>query len=203
MVFEVKENALQENASKIAEILQKGGIAVYPTETSYGIGCGISHRAAVERIFLLKKRPKSQPLPVIAADQEMMEEYAVVVSAAEKLVEEFMPGPLTLILGRKRKVPDWFPGETIAVRIPGNKTARELCRLAEEPIVSTSANISGERQFYEIKQVLREFGKKVSLIIDAGDLEFNQPSTLYDVEHTRVVRKGKISKEQIEEALSR
>jgi len=202
MAFEVKENALRENSSKIAGILQKGGIAVYPTETSYGIGCGISHRAAVERIFLLKKRPKSQPLPVIAANQEMMEEFAVVVSAAEKLVEKFMPGPLTLILDRKRSVPEWFPRKTIAIRIPGNETARELCRLAGEPVVSTSANISGERQFYEIKQALKEFEKKVNLIINAGDLEYNTPSTLFDVEHRRMVREGKIKKEQIDEALS-
>jgi len=201
MVSEIKENALRENSSEIAEILQKSGIVVYPTETSYGIGCGVSHRAAVERIFLLKKRPKSQPLPVIVADLEMMEEYAVVVKAAEKLVEEFMPGPLTLILDRKRSVPGWFPGETLAVRIPGNETARELCRIAGEPIVSTSANISGERQFYEIKQVLKTFERKVELIIDAGDLEYNTPSTLFEVEHRRMLREGKISLKEIMDAI--
>ena len=199
----IKENELESRRGEIAEILQKGGIMAYPTETSYGIGCGISHRAAVDKVFLLKKRPKSQPLPVIVADREMMEEYAVVVGAAEKLVEAFMPGPLTLILNRKRSVPEWFPGETIAIRIPGSEAARELCRLAGEPIVSTSANISGQKQFYEIRQVQREFDRKAGLIIDGGDLEYNKPSTVYDVEHARVLREGRISKEQIEEALAK
>ncbi len=203
MALTIKETEVEEYAAEIEKTMKSGKIAVYPTETCYGIGCIISSRASVDRIFHLKKRPRSNPLPVIAASLEMMDKYAVVTSAAEKLFNAFMPGPLTLLLDRRRTVPEWFPGEKIGIRVPGNETARKLCKLAGEPLISTSANISGERQFYEIKQVMKTFERKIGLIIDAGDLPYNTPSTIYDVEHKRILRKGKIPVKEIEEALSK
>ena len=203
MTLIIKENEVQERSAEVENTLKSGKIAVYPTETCYGLGCRISARASVGGIYALKRRPRDTPLPVIAADIEMMGEYAVMTGGAEKLAEAFMPGPLTLVLRRTRKVPEWFPGEKIGIRVPGDKTARLLCELAGEPLVSTSANISGERQFYEIEKAVQAFERKAGLIIDAGDLGYNKPSTIYDVEHSRVVREGNIRKEQIEEALSR
>lgn len=201
MALIIKENSIESYSEEIRDALRNGKIAVYPTETCYGIGCIITSRAGVDGIFHLKKRSKSNPLPVIATDIEMINKYAVVTSAAEKLIKMFMPGPLTLLLDRKRSVPRWFPGEKIGIRIPGRETTRLLCELAGQPIISTSANIAGKRQFYEIAQAIKAFERKAAIIIDAGNLPFNQPSTVFDVEHNRVLRRGKITAEQIAKVL--
>lgn len=203
MVLIIKENELQERSAEVENTLKSGKIAIYPTETCYGLGCRISARASVEGIYVLKRRPRDMPLSVIAADIEMMGEYAVMTGGAEKLAEAFMPGPLTLVLRRTRKVPEWFPGEKIGIRVPSSETARELCEIAGSAIVSTSANRSGEKQFYDIASVKRAFERKVGLIIDAGDLEWNRPSTVFDMEHNRVLRKGKITEEEIKGVLGK
>jgi len=197
MTLIIKETALHERRLEAENALKEGKIAVYPTETCYGIGCLISARASVGRIYALKKRPKDQPLSVIAANTEMMGEYAVMTGDAEKLAEKFLPGPITLLLQRTRKVPEWFPGDKIGIRVPSSGTAKTLCEIAGEPIVSTSANISGERNLYAFQDVRRTFERKVGLIIDGGDLDWNKPSTIYNVEHKRVTRKGPVSLDEI------
>lgn len=201
MAIVIKKNRFKKNPEKAEKLLKEGKIAIYPTETCYGVGCIISSKKAVEKIYKLKKRPRHSPLLIVAADIEMMKEYAVLGEKGERIVKGFMPGPLTLVIKKTERVPEWFKGERIGIRIPSNKIARTLCTLAREPIVSTSANLSGEKPIYEIEKIKRLFEKKVDLIIDAGNLEQNKPSTVFDLGREKILRKGPISREKIEKTV--
>jgi len=198
MALIVLENSIESEQKKLAEALKCGKIAIYPTGTCYGIGCGLTHEDAVWRIFEIKSRKKSQPLSVVAASKEMIAEFAVLDEKTERLIDSFMPGPLTLLLERSDKVPSWFPGEKIGIRVPENKTARKLSELVGEPIISTSANYSGKEPIYSSEKAITEFGKSVDIIVDAGSLEINAPTTVFDPSQNKILRKGKISLEEIQ-----
>ncbi len=203
MALVVEKNALISGSQNVKKLLKSGKLALYPTETCYGIGCIISSKKGLERVYEIKNRPKNEPVLVIAADLGMAGEFAVFSPQAKRLAEAFWPGPLTLLLERAEKVPDWFPGKKIAIRVPGNKTARKLCEIAGGPLVSTSANKPGKPQLYDFSKAEKEFGKKIDLLIDGGVLKKNAPSTLFDSKEKRVLREGEIKLEQIREVLEK
>lgn len=194
---------LRDRLEKAGGILRKGGVVAYPTESSYAIGCLIDNIAGIKRIYGLKKREKGKPLPVIAFDEGMIGRYAVLGESEKALIHNLMPGRLTLILQKKKSVPDELSKEGIAVRIPGDEIARELCGIAGKPVVSTSANVSGEEAIYSGERVLKELGGKVDFVLDVGDLPKKKASTVFHVGLGKVLRNGPVSEREINKVLEK
>ncbi len=172
-------------------VLKKGGIVVYPTETSYGVGADATNIRALKKINRLKGR-KNKFLPIII-DRKMAGKYIVLNSDMKNLMKRFMPGPLTLVADKRMKTKKLLGG----FRIPANSFALNLVKRFGKPITATSANISGNKQIYGIKDVKKVFSGRADLIIDAGSLPRRQPSTVFDVRGMRILRKGKISLRKI------
>ncbi|RPI03903.1 MAG: threonylcarbamoyl-AMP synthase [Calditrichaeota bacterium] len=201
----IEINHLQPESHLIeqaARVLKKGGVIGYPTETIYGIGCNAFDVKAVERIYQLKNRDRSKAMIIIAGDMVQVHELVQVIpEAAEKLIENFWPGPLTLILQASSRFED-FPfskSRTIAVRIPDCSICLELLKETGFPIVSTSANRSNEPAATTAEEVKEAFGDQLDLIINGGATPDNLPSTLVDFTRTpaRIVREGAISSLEI------
>jgi L-threonylcarbamoyladenylate synthase len=187
----------KQSIRKAVEFLKEGKVIVYPTETSYALGCDATNDKACKRIFRIKKRSKEKKLPIIVANLKMAKEYAYFNKDALKLAKTFWPGPLTLLLKKKRKL-SRFVGK--GIRISSNPIARELSKKLGKPIVATSANISGRENCYSIKEVLKQ-GIKADLYLDAGKLKKVKPSTIFDVEERKIIREGPISFKKIMKAL--
>ncbi|KYC44988.1 MAG: Threonylcarbamoyl-AMP synthase [Candidatus Methanofastidiosum methylothiophilum] len=188
---------------KAVEIIQKGGVVVYPTDTCYGIGCDATNPDAVEKIFEIKGREKDKPLPLIASSIEMIEKYVFLDERAIILYNAF-PGISVSLRKKGNLVPDSVNKEKLAFRIPSNKISRKLSELSNKPIISTSANKSGDPSPYSIGQVkssLKDFLDKIDFFIDGGILEANPPSTIVDLVEGKIGRIGKIKEEQILELL--
>ncbi|WP_456474803.1 L-threonylcarbamoyladenylate synthase [Candidatus Pyrohabitans sp.] len=191
----------EDIAERAAQVLRRGGVVVYPTDTLYGLGCDATNPEAVRRVFEIKRRPLSKPLPVAVADIEMMRRYCELNEKAERLARALLPGALTLLL-RKKKLPDIVTSGSakVAVRIPANELALKIIALLGRPITATSANISGKAPPISAQEAVAQL-TGVDLVIDAGRLAERVPSTIYDPETGKILREGKISREEIEAAL--
>ena len=191
MILKAKE----KNAVKyVISILKQGGLVIYPTESSYGIGADFNNNEAKKRIYAIKKRAKSKQLSVIAGSLAAIRKYAEIGKDASLLARKFMPGPLTLVVKRKGR-------GTIAFRISSHPFALALAKRYGKPITATSANIAGKKQLYKISDVIKAFGGKADLIIDGGDLLLSKPSTIYDIARKKLLRKGPVSGKDIRSAL--
>jgi len=186
---------------KAASILENGGIVVYPTETAYGIGCNAYDINAVNKIYEIKKRPRDNPLPVIVNSMKMIEEIAILNPKAKLLIEKFHPGPLVIALPKKPIIPDIVNKEGIAFRISSLEIVNLIISKMNKPLVSTSANLSGTNTPYTIEMVLSSINENdVDLILDAGELTRNKPSTIVDFQlepSPQIIREGEISKVEI------
>ncbi|MHA1122642.1 MAG: L-threonylcarbamoyladenylate synthase [Candidatus Heimdallarchaeota archaeon] len=195
----------KETINKAVEILEKGGIIVYPTETAYGLGCDSFNIQAIKKIFEIKTRPSDQPLSVIVDSLEMIEKIAFMQENAKLLIEKFYPGPLVIALKKKSLIPDVLNKNRIAFRISNNEFVQNIVRKLGKPIVSTSANQTGYKSPYSIDAVLETITEKdVDLIFDAGLLEKNKPSTIIDFvmqSSPQIIREGAISAKEIFQTL--
>ncbi len=177
-------------------------VIVYPTETCYGLGCRLSSKKGTERIYKIKGRNLNKKMLVIVSDRRMAERFFELNETARKLMKEFMPGALSLIVKEKDKEGEEKKGESIAFRISGNEIARKISEIAQEPVFATSANQSGEKEIYSGKKVVEEFSDKVDVVINRGELEENKPSTVYDAINKKIVREGEVSLKEIEVCLN-
>ena len=186
--------------SAAVRVLKKGGIIIYPTETSYGIGADATNSKAIRKIFRIKTRDKGKPISVIVSSLSMAKKYAVIDILTKKLAQKFMPGPLTLI-SRKKNLPGILSKNTIAWRIPSHPVALAMIRKFCRPVTATSANLSGKPPLYRIKEVVKIFSCYVDLIIDAGNLPRRRPSTVFDTINQKIVRKGPVKEKCISACL--
>ena len=186
---------------KAADFLRRGKVIIYPTETSYGLGASAKNRKAIEKIHAIKKQPRNKAISIIVSSIASAKKFGKISKNAEKLVKKFMPGPLTLIVGKRKAVPKELSKKGIAFRISSNKIANDLCKSLGTGITATSANLHGKKAVYSGKKVIREFANKVDLIIDHGNLPKRKESTLYDVEKGKVLRKGPVKEKEIEKVL--
>jgi len=197
----VIEDSEIENA---VEILKSGGLMVYPTDTLYGLGADPFNENAVKKVFIVKNRPFDMPLSIAVADLRMLESVAVVNDAAKKLIERFLPGPLTILLTKKPSISDLLSsGENlIGIRIPDHPFALRLIKNIG-PITSTSANLHSSPNPTDINRAKKDLGKRVDIYMDCGKTRCGAPSTIVDIseEEVEIVRAGIISKEEIENAL--
>lgn len=202
---EVIKEHIPESPQKAAYVLKAGGIIIYPTETLYGLGALALNVQSVERIFHIKGRTEGKPIPILVKDKEMLYEVAEITEETAILIQRFLPGPLTLVVREKEKFPSLITGGTgkVAVRISRHSFVRSLFQLIDEPITSTSANISGEENLFNITEIRKMFDGKVELIVDSGNLPPSKGSTVVDltVKPPSIIREGDISKEELQEFL--
>lgn len=188
-----------DDINKAVAIILQGGVIVYPTDTCYGIGCDATNPVAIEKIFRIKGREKDKPLPLIASSIEMIEKYVFLEERAIKLFKAF-PGISIALKKKGNAIPDIVNKEKLAFRIPSNEISKRVSELSDKPIISTSANKSGDPSPYsinEVKSSLKDSLKEIDLFIDSGVLDKNPPSTIVDLVDCMVGRIGNIKEKQI------
>ena len=186
MYYNWEKNINTEELKNVANLIKNGEIVVFPTETVYGIGANALNPEAVFKIFDAKERPSDNPLIVHIANKEDIYKVAETPNKIEqKLIDVFMPGPITIILKKKSIIPDIVSAglDTVGIRMPSNKIAHKIIKKAGVPIAAPSANISGRPSGTRIQDIREELEKKVSVIIDGGISEYGLESTVVKVEN--------------------
>ncbi len=193
-------------ASTAANLIRTGQLVAIPTETVYGLGANGLDEDAVARIFEAKGRPQDNPLILHICGAEQMELFCHhIPQAAYDLAEQFWPGPLTMVLPARDRVPKRTTGglSTVAVRCPDNDMTREIIRLAGVPLAAPSANISGKPSTTTARHVLDDHDGKIAAVVDGGSCRVGVESTIVDLteERPRLLRPGGITPEQLKEVL--
>jgi len=187
------DNPQPRLVDKVVATLEQGGIIAYPTDTTYGIGCSIFNKQGIEKIYLLKQREKKKPFSFICADLAEVARYAKVSNYAFKILKRFLPGPYTFVLDASGIVPNLLvtKQKTVGVRMPDNQICLAIVRGLGHPIITTSANRSGEEPIGDPFQVESELGKQIDLVIDGGVLSADVSSVISLIgDRPEVLRKG-------------
>ena len=198
--------ARKEALYEAGELIRRGEVVAFPTETVYGLGANGLDADACAKIYQAKGRPSDNPLILHVANRSMIDQIAArIPEKAEKLIAAFCPGPITLILPRKAIVPDRITGglATVGVRMPEHDVARALIAAAGVPIAAPSANISGRPSPTTAESVLVDMEGKIPMVLDGGACDFGVESTIVDATGDRaiILRPGAITKEMLEEVL--
>ncbi len=201
-----ESNKIETQLGEAAALLRQGEVIAFPTETVYGLGANGLDGKAVKKIFAAKGRPADNPLILHIADKSEIEKLTTGLSAnALALMEAFWPGPLTLVVPKSAIVPDEVSAglDTVAVRMPVNKIARELIKLAGCPIAAPSANKSGKPSPTNAQDVLEDMDGLIAGLIDGGSCEIGVESTVVDTTAPVpvILRPGGITKEMLEDVL--
>ncbi|TSD06221.1 MAG: tRNA threonylcarbamoyladenosine biosynthesis protein [Parcubacteria group bacterium Greene0714_7] len=182
------------------DILNAGGILLYPTDTLYGLGVDALNVEALKKLRTLKGREEGKPISIVVSDMKMAEEYAEVTPLALKLTEAFLPGKLTLILKAKSNLPTELTAGTgtVGIRIPNHVLCLNIVRELGRPYTTTSANVSDMDSKNTVSEILAQFGAQAGMIdriIDVGELLESLPSTVVDARglSPHVIREGAIS----------
>jgi L-threonylcarbamoyladenylate synthase len=196
--------SIQQQVEQATTILKQGGIVACPTDTVYGVVAAINIEPAVERIYQIKGRPRSQALPILLADKSQMVDVAKIVPLlAWRLADKFWPGALTMVLLKSESVSNIVTGggKTIAVRMANHPMPTAIIRGLGVPIVGTSANLSGHPSALTAEEVRTQLGDRVDMIIDGGRCPGGIESTIVDLsgEEPRIIRQGAIPPEEIEQ----
>jgi len=168
------------------KVLTAGGLVIYPTETVYGAGVDATNQTAVKKLLAYKSRREGKPLSIAVASTIMAQKYAQLNSQALSLHQKFLPGPYTIISKAENNLADGVASEfgTIGIRIPDHELVTDLTTALNKPITATSANISGKKRPYTIQDIFSNLSTKqrglIDLVIDAGELPPNEPSTVID-----------------------
>jgi len=179
---------------KVVEVLEKGGVIGYPTDTIYGVGCDLFNPEAIRKIHRLKKLDGKKPLSFICSDLKDISRYAYVSNYAYKMMKRLLPGPYTFILKATKLVPKiaMTKQKTVGIRIPDNKICLSLVRELGHPIISTSVYKPNEGLYNDPTEIEERFGKQLDLVIDGGVI-VAEHSSIIDLtdEFSKVIRKGK------------
>src|SRR3954468_21346966 len=203
-VISINDDAPDETAiEEAAEILRRGGLVAFPTETVYGLGANALDASAVARIFAAKGRPSYNPLivhvPNEAAARELVSDWP---ESASRLARAFWPGPLTLVLHKQPAIPDIVTAglDSVALRVPAHPVALALLRVTRLPVAAPSANRSMALSPTTAQHVARSLGDRVELILDAGPTTVGIESTVVDLRDSRpsILRPGLLGAREIE-----
>ena len=197
------QSADPEIIREIVRVLQRDGVVVYPTDTFYGLGAHCLSKKAIQKIFRMKKRPGSKGLPVLVSDLEIaMRTAADVPPVFFGLAGRFWPGPLTLVTKAASHLPRRLvgPRQSVGIRLPDIPWLQVLIGETGIPLISTSANISGQGEIASPEEVFPLFQDKVDLIVDGGTTPGGLPSTVVDLtgEKPILVREGVIGKKELD-----
>lgn len=190
-----------------AEVLCRGEVVAFPTDTVYGLGAAAFQEPAVQALYEIKGRPEAKAIPLLLASADDLGQVAASVPAvAERLLREFWPGPLTLVLEARAEVPAVVRagGRTVAVRVPDHPVAQALIRALGAPLAATSANRSGMPEALTAAEVVRQLGSRVRWVLDGGHSPGGRPSTVVDVtvRPPAIRRVGALSQETLRPFLS-
>lgn len=189
--------------SQAIEILNAGGIIVFPTDTAFGVGCRIDREKAIERLFRIKKRPLNQPVPVLIDSIKMAKEYlSPLPNEVERLMKKHWPGGLTIVyLCQTKKVPPLVRGggKTLGVRMPDHQLSLQLIKAVDVPILGPSANFHNDATPYKFEDLDKDFLKLVDFVIP-GECKIGLVSTVIDCSEKawKIIRQGAV---EIEESL--
>ncbi len=205
----IKINPNNPESAKIkiaADIIKKGGLVVFPTETVYGLGANGLNKKAIKKIFTAKGRPQDNPLIIHIAEIKQLDSLVLEIPLkAKRLISRYWPGPLTLILKKSRLVSGLVTSglDTVAVRMPKNKIAIELIKKSKCPIVAPSANISGRPSPTKASHAIDDLFGKVGAIIEGGKTSIGIESTVLDLSGKEpvILRPGMISRKQIQKTI--
>ncbi len=179
---------------KAVDVLRDGGVIIYPTDTVYGLGCDLSNKKGIERIYDIKRRSKKQPLSFVCSDLKHISQYARVTDYAYKTMKRHLPGPYTFILEASRLVPKIILPKrpTTGIRVPANEICLSLIRELERPIISTSVQTQQGEDLGNPAIIHECFGNIVDLIIDGGEI-LPQPSSVISLvdDNIEILRIGK------------
>lgn len=185
------------DVEKIVKEIKKGNLVIIPTDTVYGISADMNNEKAIEKVFGAKQRDKNKPLILLASNLEMLKKYVKKISLLEeKIIKKYMPGRLTMLFLKNEKVSDLVSAGSsfVGIRIPDDPNLIKIINKVGNPIISTSANISGENTITNVKDIDEKLLKYVSYVEDAGIIE-SFPSTVIKVEDDEItiLRKGDIA----------
>jgi L-threonylcarbamoyladenylate synthase len=191
-----------------AQIIQRGGLVAFPTETVYGLGANALDEKAVKNIFKAKGRPSDNPLIVhISSKKELPQLVEYIPKKAHILMDAFWPGPLTLIFPKSDKIPYSITAglSTVAIRLPQNEIARALIEVSKLPIAAPSANTSGKPSPTKANHVIEDLSGKIDMILDGGPVLVGLESTVVDItgDVPMILRPGGITKEMLEEVIGK
>ena len=208
MYYNWEKNIVEEELNNVVKLVQNGEVIIFPTETVYGIGANALDANAVKKVFEAKNRPLDNPLIVLVSKKEDIKKVAQNISEIEQiLIDNFMPGPFTLVLEKKESVPDIVSAGSsyVGVRIPDNKIAQKIIEMSGVPIVGPSANISGKLSGTNVQDIKEELENKVSVIIDGGQTSIGIESTIVKVIDgiPTILRPGKVTIEEIEKVVGK
>jgi L-threonylcarbamoyladenylate synthase len=198
---------VSKEVRRAAEILGRGGLVAFPTETVYGLGADASSARAIARLYAVKGRPAGHPVIVhFASSSEAFQWASEVPKEAKQLAERFWPGPLTLILKRSDRAKDFVTGgqPSVGLRVPSHPVARELLKEFGKAIAAPSANRFGRVSPTTAAHVREDLGADVELVLEGGPSEVGIESTIVDLSGGAAVllRPGKISKEDLQKIVS-
>ena len=185
-IIDVRTTPEAEIITTTCDVLEKGGLILFPTETTYGAGVDATNPAAVEKLLAYKSRREGKPLSIAVKDKNTASEYVIINSQAEHIIDQFLPGPVTVVCKDKGKTAPGVASEfgTIGIRIPDHQLLLAILEAYGKPVTATSANASGKRRPYAIPHVLQHLSgtqkENIDLILDAGELPPNPPSTVID-----------------------
>jgi L-threonylcarbamoyladenylate synthase len=197
-----------ENISAAIGALRRGEVIVFPTETLYGLGAQALNQTAVDAVFRLKGRDPSAPIPVLVADQAMLDQLvATTTPMAKELMQRFWPGPLTLVLPARANIPKPLLNTSggIGVRISSQPIAMELVQTLGAPLTATSANPSGAEPARTLAEAINYFSDSVSVFMEGGTLGSKTGSTVAEVRDNKlkIIREGEIRRTSLESVLGR
>ena len=194
---------LENQMNEICDVIQKGGIVAFPTETVYGVGIHFNDEEALDRLMEAKNRDYSKAITLMVADKKDISQYAYISPQAQKMIDQFMPGMITLIFKKKESVRDSMTNgkSTIGIRIPDSEFVLSLLKKVG-PMLVTSANLSQHSNTTSTQEVLNQLDGRIDLVVD-GKTSDNIASTVVDVsqDEIKILRAGKITKEDIEEVI--
>ncbi|WP_336360385.1 L-threonylcarbamoyladenylate synthase [Haladaptatus sp. ZSTT2] len=178
---------------RAARAIRDGDVVIFPTETVYGLGADALNPAAIDRVFELKGRARDKPLSLGVPDVETALDYTTPTDRERRFMEQFLPGPVTVIVEGKPVVPDELTGglDKVGIRIPDHEVALSLLGKVD-PVTATSANISGQPSAHVIEDIDPELREAVAVVLDAGETRGTE-STVVDVEAGVIHRRGTLA----------
>jgi len=180
--------------TKVVEILKKGGIIAYPTDTYYGIGCDIMNKKAIEKIYQLKQRNRIKPFSFICSGLKNISNYAKVSNYAYKTMKRLLPGPYTFVLEGSKLVPKIMltKRKTAGIRMPDHPICLELVEMLGNPIITTSATMPDGTNFFDPSLIHDFFHPRIDVVIDGGPVPGHPSSVISLINDTpEIIRKGR------------
>lgn len=188
-VLKITKENFQSALDIARPILKSGGIIVYPTDTVYGIGGDATSEEVVKKIHEIKGIPEQKPMTVMMADFGMIDYYCDTGLWEDVILKKYLPGPYTFLMKRRRPLPA-SDTDKLGVRMPDSDFCRSLCWLFGRPIISTSANLTGQEAPDTLQKVDSEILDAADVVIDGGLTKYGGASVIVDLVERKIIRKG-------------